>query len=129
MAIFADLDGLKNINDTHGHSSGDQALVDISEVLRKSFRESDILGRIGGDEFAVLAMDVSALDGADKMLVARLQEHLQVFNAQAARPYQLSLSVGAALFQPECPRPLEEILEEADARMYEQKRAKKAGQA
>lgn len=57
ILLFIDLDNMKLINDTLGHPEGDRALVEVSDVLRKTFRESDIIGRIGGDEFAVLAIE------------------------------------------------------------------------
>ncbi len=129
MALFMDMDGLKIINDALGHNMGDQALVDIADALRVTFRESDVLGRIGGDEFAVLAMDVTAANGNAGLLTARLLARLEACNRLPGRPYQLSLSVGTAFGRPEQPHTLEELLDEADARMYEQKRARKAASA
>ncbi len=125
MVLFADMDGLKSINDSLGHNTGDEALFEIAEILRKTFRESDIIARIGGDEFAVLAMDISAFNGVSSVLLARLQENLDAVNAQPHRSYLLSISVGIALFKPGSPGTLEELIDEADKRMYEQKRAKK----
>jgi diguanylate cyclase (GGDEF)-like protein len=121
------MDGLKSINDGLGHNAGDEALIDIADILRKTFRESDILARIGGDEFAVLAMDVSTSSEVSNLLTTRLQENLDAINRHADRPYQLSLSVGVAFLEPDSPLTLEELLVEADTRMYEHKRARKAG--
>jgi diguanylate cyclase (GGDEF)-like protein len=127
MVLFVDMDGLKVINDKLGHNMGDQALVDIADALRTTFRDSDIIGRIGGDEFAILAMDVIATNGNAGLLTSRLLQHLEACNGQPDRPYLLSLSVGTAFSRPEETRSLEELLEEADGRMYEQKRTKKTG--
>jgi two-component system, cell cycle response regulator len=125
MVLFADMDGLKSINDTLGHNTGDEALIDTAEILRKTFRESDIIARLGGDEFAVLAMDISSFNGVSSLLLTRLQENLKDLNAQPHRSYLVSISVGIALYKPGSLNTLEELIDEADARMYEQKREKK----
>src|ERR1700686_5828877 len=62
LLFFADVDHLKNINDTYGHREGDLALVRAADALERTFRDSDILARLGGDEFAVLALDASSLN-------------------------------------------------------------------
>ncbi len=89
---FVDLDGLKRINDTFGHQAGNRALIDTAEVLRKCFRESDILARIGGDEFAVFVAkaDESEIAG----IMSRIEEQLAACNATAGRQYPLSFSIG-----------------------------------
>ena len=92
LLLFADLDGLKDINDAHGHKEGDLALVETANVLGETFRESDILGRVGGDEFAVLA--VAAPDTTAQRINERIQERIGARNAQPDRAYQLSISVG-----------------------------------
>ncbi|MCC2668978.1 MAG: diguanylate cyclase [Armatimonadetes bacterium] len=119
--VFLDLDGLKQINDTYGHTEGDSALVEFAEILRQTFRNSDIAARLGGDEFAVLMV----VDGvsADGMPTMRLQHGLDYANATRQRPYRLSASMGVITFDPE--RTLEAQLAEADAVMYAQKRAQK----
>ncbi len=119
--LFADLDGLKSINDTLGHSAGDRALTTIARILKKTFRQSDILARMGGDEFAVLALD-SPVTSAEKV-VARLQESLDTHNAKNF-PH-LSLSVGLARYDREHRCSVKELLARADAQMYEQKRSKR----
>ena len=119
--FFMDLNGLKRINDTLGHQSGDQALRDTAEVLRATFRSSDILARIGGDEFVAMAhlhstQDLHALSG-------RLRDHLQIFNQTHRRPYPLNISVGMTLVDIPTEEDLESLLARADAAMYEEKRA------
>ncbi len=122
LLVFADLDGMKSINDTLGHKEGDRALIDAALVLRQTFRESDIIGRIGGDEFAVLAID-TGLELRDDVL-ARLQRNAANMNRATDRPYEVSFSVGVASYSPGLHTSLDELLSEADAQMYEQKRAK-----
>jgi len=122
LLLFADLDGLKAINDTQGHLAGDQALRDVATVLQRTFRSSDILARMGGDEFAVLAMETT-VTSADKVL-ARLRQGLDTHNASIALP--LSLSLGIARYDWEHRCSLEELLAQADSEMYTQKREKES---
>jgi diguanylate cyclase (GGDEF)-like protein len=126
--VYLDVDNLKNINDSAGHKTGDRALVELAFILKKCFRESDIIGRLGGDEFAVLAMETTRMN-ADA-LVQRLHDRLELFNdrSSAEAGFRLSASWGAALRDPEGHEAVEELLSRADRLMYEQKKAKKAGQ-
>ena len=120
LLLMADVDKLKAINDTWGHQEGSLALIDTARVLTGTFRESDIIARLGGDEFAVLAIKVTSDDTA--AITTRLQEKLKVFNAQADRRYTLSLSVGVALYEATQAASIKELMAQADASMYEQKR-------
>ncbi len=120
LLFFADMDGLKRINDTAGHMEGDRALQAVAEVLRRTFRVSDIVARLGGDEFAVLAID--APENAAEMLTARLRESLNLHNAHSGLPDPLSLSLGLARFDPDRPCSLDDLVARADARMYAHKR-------
>ena len=122
LLLFADLDDLKGINDTLGHHEGDLALIQTANTLKDAFRESDIIGRIGGDEFAVLA--IGASKESAEILTTRLQERLEARNAKANPRYKLSLSAGIAYYDPECPCSIDELLARADRLMYEQKRGK-----
>ena len=122
--FFIDLDGMKPINDALGHREGDHALIETAEVLRVTFRGSDIIGRMGGDEFAVLA--INAGDGNREDLVARLRDTLDRYNRAPRRKYTLSLSVGAVNYDPQHPVSLDELITGADARMYEEKKLKKS---
>lgn len=122
MALFfMDLNGLKQINDTLGHMTGDDALRDTAEVLRRTFRGSDIVARIGGDEFVALAYLHSERD--IDTLCSRLREHLCEFNASRQRPYEVDLSIGATLIDKSAGENLEEFIARADAAMYQEKRA------
>jgi len=122
LLLFADLDGMKRINDTLGHHEGDLALVDTAATLKATFREADIIGRIGGDEFAIFALETRK-DIAE-ILIARLQENLNARNGKGDRRYTLSISLGIARYDPNTPCSIDELLSSADASMYEQKQAK-----
>ena len=124
MSLFyADLDDLKKINDGFGHLEGDAALVEAADLLREAFRDSDIIARLGGDEFVVLAIDVA--DGGASTLARRLRDRVAARNARPGAAYPVSFSLGVARFDPEHPVSLEELLAQADARMYQDKGSKK----
>ncbi len=123
FVIFADLDNMKGINDTLGHNVGDQALREMSIILKKTFRKSDIIARVGGDEFVVVAIEAQK-DSAE-VFRARIQENIRIHNTRSNHPYQLSISVGIACYDAECPSSFDELLVRADRLMYEQKRRKK----
>ena len=123
LLFFGDVDNLKAINDTWGHAQGDLALKEVSAILKESFRASDILARIGGDEFVALALDVSE-DGGE-ILTHRIQDALEARNQQGDGTYPLSLSLGVARCDPDAPCNLDELIAQADGRMYLEKHAKK----
>lgn len=121
LLIFADVDEMKGINDSMGHLEGDRALTRIADLLRRTFRESDLIARIGGDEFAVLA---HVPRGSEAAVLGRFRHWLRVAGEDESteRGYPLSLSLGAALFDPaEPPCTLESLIARADAAMYAQK--------
>jgi len=120
--FFVDLNGMKTINDTLGHEVGDRALVVTARLLTGAFRESDIVGRLGGDEFAVFAADCD-IDGT-RAVRERVARHLGELNQAGSEPFQLSISVGTAQFDPMHPAELDALLETADREMYERKRAR-----
>ena len=119
LFLYMDMDDLKWINDHCGHSEGDQALIALSNILKKTFRESDVIARIGGDEFAVL---LEATDEGNEMLITRLHESIRDYNAKVPQGYKLSVSLGVAQFDPEYPISIDKLLSKADALMYVQKR-------
>ncbi|MEN6560818.1 MAG: diguanylate cyclase [Acidobacteriota bacterium] len=125
--FYADLDDLKRINDTLGHDAGDRALVEAADLLREVFRDSDIIARIGGDEFVVLAIDIA--EGKASALARRLGERIGARNAQAERAFELTFSVGICRYNPDRPCSLQELLTQADRRMYQDKTSKKAAAA
>ena len=122
VILYADLDGLKKINDTLGHHEGDHAIIKAAEILKETFRTSDIIARLGGDEFVVLAA-IGKEESAES-LTSRLQERFSAHNLQPNRPYDLSISVGVVHFDGESS--IQEVTARADRIMYEDKRRKKA---
>ena len=118
--FLVDLDHLKKINDKYGHREGDKALIQTAECLKKSFRTSDVIGRIGGDEFAILALS-SSPESKDLIVVA-LAKALAEYNASKDHDFHLSLSWGISYFDPTQESPLEILLEIADQELYEKKR-------
>jgi diguanylate cyclase (GGDEF)-like protein len=124
-AIYADLDNMKPINDTYGHESGDEALVEVADVLESTLRASDLVARLGGDEFCALL--VGAASEAAPTLIARVEGNLAARNAEATRPWELSMSLGLAESPAGEEIALWDLVAAADARMFEAKRAKKTG--
>jgi diguanylate cyclase (GGDEF)-like protein len=114
--LYTDLDNLKEINDTFGHKEGDKALTDITNILRKNYRESDIIARIGGDEFVVIP--VANTGDNIEIITSRLQKSLEIHNAERDRSYKLSLSFGIAYYDPENPCSIDELLVQGDKLMY-----------
>jgi diguanylate cyclase (GGDEF)-like protein len=119
LLFFIDVDDLKQINDSHGHSEGDQALRRTAQALEITFRDSDVIARIAGDEFAVLAIE--AADHSEATIKARLCEDLKSISTEEFR-YAISLSLGVARFNGRDNRPIGELMAQADKAMYEQKR-------
>ena len=122
MMVFFDLDGFKTINDRFGHAEGDRALIAFAERMRAVFRETDVFGRIGGDEFAVLlsGADDASLDS----VLARFAEAIRDYNVTAKRGYDLAYSVGRVM-QNDTNASIENLLAQADAVMYENKQGKR----
>ena len=123
--FFMDVNDMKPINDRFGHEMGNVALCDTANILANTFRVSDIVGRIGGDEFAALVTDIS-FEAADSVS-NRLQAEFQIFNAQKTRPFILSMSIGFTIYDPAQPKTIERLLADADAEMYLAKRTAKQG--
>jgi diguanylate cyclase (GGDEF)-like protein/PAS domain S-box-containing protein len=124
--LYIDLDQLKRTNDTYGHPAGDRLLAALAGILKEILRESDIIARIGGDEFAVLAM--RAKKGGEKALLDRVQERVRQHNLRSPRKLRLSLSLGIVGYDRKKFNSLEEFLAHADYLMYQQKRRKAAAQ-
>ena len=119
LLFFADVDNLKEINDTYGHSEGDLAIIRAAKALEQTFRNSDVIARLGGDEFAVLALEACCEDR--EAILRRLHKNLKESSAEESS-YELSLSVGMARFDPRHPVSLEKLIATADEAMYEEKR-------
>ncbi len=117
VLVFADLDGLKQINDEHGHGAGDHAIRLVANALRSIFRETDIVARWSGDEF--VAMLVDGTDEAAHAIGARLDAVIEA-QASPTLPYVVTASVGASPLDPALP--LRDAMERADAELYSQKK-------
>jgi len=115
--ISADLDGLKLINDTLGHKEGDRFLIAGAAVLKNALRSSDILARVGGDEFALILPQTDRSAGEE--IIQRIRERVQVYNRQK-KGMPLSISIGMALTKGSN-QSLEETYRTADSLMYKDK--------
>jgi len=120
--LFIDLDDLKRINDTLGHSEGSQFLAETADILKATFRETDVIGRIGGDEFAVAGQFSNI---SISMAAQRMEESSALRNAAAGRALPLSFSIGFITSEEGQNESLEELLAKADQAMYFEKRRKK----
>lgn len=125
LCFFADVNGLKTINDELGHDAGDAVIRDVGKLLAATARDTDLVARLGGDEFVVLG-SVSSTAGADA-LADRLGERIALHNASADRPYRVSVSIGSDVFEPKSGATVEVLLAGADAAMYEKKRSRRGG--
>jgi len=121
--LFVDIDGLKSVNDNRGHAVGDRLIYDASQVLRSCFRGNATVARIGGDEFAILALGCS--EDGQRIAKQRIHTAVDEFNRASNRPYVLSVSVGSVALSDEA-EDLDALLRSADAMMYEAKRAKRS---
>ncbi len=121
--ILLDIDRFKTINDTLGHHVGDRALLSVADTLRDTFRRSDIIARLSGDEFAVLAFETSEENA--ETLIGRLRAELTDVNETTKERFQLSVSIGLARFDGGDDVSLDELLRQASASMHAEKRTKR----
>jgi diguanylate cyclase (GGDEF)-like protein/PAS domain S-box-containing protein len=126
LLLYADMDGLKQINDRFGHDEGSLAIVKVADILRSIFRDTDVIARIGGDEFVVLTLNASS--STSDALYARLQDRVREHNAQRQHPFELSVSCGVSAVNGDGPGSIEELLKQADDAMYVDKRRKQRAQ-
>jgi len=125
--VFADLDGLKHINDTFGHNEGDNAIITLGHALLSSAVRGELCARFGGDEFciAVLTSESSAekyCEGFKRSVT----DYLQNYNYSSGKPYKVEASIGFYLNPLTPDLDLEELVATADKQMYEEKTARKA---
>jgi diguanylate cyclase (GGDEF)-like protein/PAS domain S-box-containing protein len=124
VLLYIDVDGLKSVNDRLGHSVGDDLLRETADILRHLCRDTDVVARIGGDEFVILA--VEAMVESVALFRTRIDRVLAERNNRPGRAFEISLSLGAAHFGPETQLTVEALLSEADSRMYACKQGKGA---
>jgi diguanylate cyclase (GGDEF)-like protein/PAS domain S-box-containing protein len=122
-AIVLDLDHFKTVNDTLGHSAGDELIVRVAHALRSRLRESDVLARLGGDEFAILLPEASP-EEAEAVAGAVLEAvRTQTVPTATGRTRTVTASLGLALFEADHALTGEEVLVNADLAMYDAKEA------
>ena len=121
--IYLDIDRFKTINDTLGHHVGDRALLSVADSLRDTFRRSDLIARMNGDEFAVLAFETSEENA--EALVERLRAELTQVNETTRERFQLSVSIGVARYNVGDSVTLDELLRQADEAMHDEKQNKR----
>lgn len=121
--LYTDIDNFKEINDTFGHKEGDKVLKEIARILRENYRTSDIISRIGGDEFVVIPIQTSR--SGVNVVIERFQNALALHNEKIKRNYDISVSTGVAYYDPISPCSLDELLSKADKTMYRDKERKK----
>ncbi|MDR1742134.1 MAG: GGDEF domain-containing protein [Synergistaceae bacterium] len=124
---FMDLDGLKKVNDTHGHHEGDKMLTKFAGIVKDVIRHSDVFCRWGGDEFVLLLEDCDASQARDTTM-KRLNDEVNSFNttAAASNEFTLSFSYGLEEVSPDPEHDLGKIIASADRKMYDDKSKKKA---
>jgi diguanylate cyclase (GGDEF)-like protein len=128
VIIYADMDGLKQINDRFGHDEGSRAIIGMSQILRQTFRETDIIARLGGDEFTALVRDFPfGTLRTKECLQNRLQKNLENYNAEGRHTHQLLFSLGVICVDSATTSTVEELLTKADQAMYKHKRARQVG--
>ena len=120
--LYIDMDSLKYLNNTFGHIAGDTALTHFSEILTETFRDSDVIGRMGGDEFVILLIDAAESDLAS--MQARLQSNVDNYNLRSEHGYTLSFSLGIIRVEANSTITMEELLSQADKAMYAHKQKK-----
>lgn len=123
--LYFDLDGLKGVNDTLGHDAGSQLVQEFAQLLRTTFRRSDVVARVGGDEFAVVAREP---EPEIRQAQLRLNAAIAEENGKPGRRYRISYSMGAVTSQPTGSETFDDLVARADALMYERKRIRKASE-
>ena len=119
LVIFADMDGLKKINDTYGHDSGDIAIKAEVKILKEAFRTSDVIARFGGDEFVIVAPKMSM--ELFKQRCDKIEDMSRRWNEESGEEFTLSISLGAVEFSSDN-FDLTSLVTEADKAQYEVKK-------
>lgn len=123
IIVFADMDNLKMVNDKFGHTDGDFALKSIAGILVKSFRPGDVIGRLGGDEFVAFAI-LDELNLATKV-ASNIEEFSKQLNYTSDKPYYIDMSIGISEFICSNCIDIKDIMSEADALLYSNKKYKR----
>ena len=123
LILYADLDHLKDVNDTLGHEEGDRLIKDTADIIKSTYRKTDIIARIGGDEF--VAFPVGTTEDHVAIIAGRLEKNIENYNSQRASEYKMSVSIGIAAYDPNSVKSVDGLLAQADELMYEHKKSKK----
>ncbi|MCQ2528398.1 MAG: GGDEF domain-containing protein [Saccharofermentans sp.] len=123
LVCYADMDNLKMVNDKFGHDEGDFALREIAAVLKETFRSTDIIGRLGGDEFIVFA--IVGVENCEAIIKKRINEILKRHNENAGKPYPIDMSTGVYEFECSPDIDIYSVLDLADEKLYSEKTEKK----
>jgi len=123
VVCFVDVDGLKGVNDTYGHQTGDELLKNFSQILKESIRSYDIAFRYGGDEFVVILSKATLKEA--NIVFSRIQDKINKFNISSSNTYKIDISYGFAEFSPESNFTAEDLIKIADENMYKMKKEKK----
>lgn len=123
--MFADMDGLKKINDVYGHEAGSDAIIALSKIINSALRDSDLVARWGGDEFVILT--IGSRDEDADAITERIYRRLSEYNAGSDKPYRLECSIGIAPISLDSGCSFETMIARADSAMYAEKRRRKAG--
>jgi diguanylate cyclase (GGDEF)-like protein len=124
LLLFADLDGLQQINESLGYENGDHALREAAHVLKTSFRDTDIIARLGGDEFGALAIDADP--SKSSLILKRVTNQIETRNRMPGRKFRLSLIVGLERWSSQENPYVGDWIERTDALMREERRARRA---
>lgn len=122
LIIYTGVDDVESIRTIHDDETVNRVLIDTSNILRKTFRETDVLAHTGGEEFLISTLVSSK--NTEEMILSRLQDNINTYNADKSSALKLSLSFGTAFYDPEHPVPIENVLTEADERMHENRQSK-----
>lgn len=120
IVFFADMDNLKKINDTYGHDAGDEAIKLLAQIFKDVFRNNDVIGRLGGDEFGIVASGM-VIEHVP-LIRKKIDETCKKISKQEKLPYTLSVSVGYASLEKSSL--LKQLMSEADVLLYKEKRKK-----
>ena len=116
LLLFADVVGLKSVNDSFGHAVGDELICSVAEIFREAFREADVIARIGGDEFAALLVD---FDSESSLAIQRFQSGIAAASLdRGAQGLAVSAALGVASYHPRSGKTLEDLMRLADQDMY-----------